>query len=694
MRNVRFALGVLAVLVLAAVPARAAGPAGDHYFCYKSVLTKGEPKFTAATKHLKDQLEDKNFDAKKTWSLCTPATKTYNATTSTPTFPAVHLQGYQIKQTVPPKPNPPQPKFVPSNHTTVDQFGSLNITAKSVDSLLVRAGKTDLGQVNTTNFPKCSATIPCAGGSTCQGGACIPNGFPTAPADNVGVNNYKCYKIVLQKGSKFTPIKGGLVQVSDQFTSPAKKYDVTKPTKLCDPVDKDGENPGAETNPNHLVCYATKLTVIPKASGGPQPKYIKHRVAVANTNFSPNRHLDATKLAELCVPALKDPPPTTTTTTTTTTITVTTTTTTTTTTTSTTTTSTSTTTTSTTTTTLIPGTLKLTTTAGTGNCGVSRDDAGGAGTILKNLSCGGLDIGGGNNLTPVGEGPTPSGATNLYAVGSCAGTVCPISQKSTAPAANSADPDCSALGCNFGTPLPIVNGSTSTCVVNKFHANASGTIDIGNGNMNLGVDLDSHIFLTGDIQDSGSNPQVCPICQGGTCTTGPNHGLACTSTNPNGLTRDCPPGAGADEGTCTNGTNGGKFCHVSTQVTDCPGGDESCQAPFDFGSPGLHVDLTPFQTGTSSKSNVNGLFCPGQINKHRGCFNKPSSAADLQVCRFISETGSPATGGLVTGGPAKPAKIGSVFCIPATGNPLIDDLAAGLPGPGATALVYSAQLLP
>jgi hypothetical protein len=341
-----------------------------------------------------------------------------------------------------------------------------------------------------------------------------------------------------------------------------------------------------------------------------------------------------------------------------------------------------------------PHTLKLTTTVGSGNCGASRNDAAGAGTILKNLSCGGLDIGGGNNLTPVGEGPTPSGATNLYAVGSCAGTVCPISQNSTAPAANSTAPDCSATGCSFGTPLPIVNGSTSTCVVNKFHANASGTIDTGSGAMSLGVDLDSHIFLTGDIRDSGGNFQVCPICQGGTCTTGPNHGLACTSTNPDGLTRDCPPGAGADEGTCTDGTKGGKFCHVSTQTTDCPGGSGVCQGPFDFGSPGLHVNLSPFQTGTSSKSDANGLFCPGQIAKHRGCFNNPGNSADTNVCRFISETGSAAAGGLVTGGAAKPVKIGSVFCIPATGNPLIDDLAAGLPGPGATALQYNATVLP
>jgi hypothetical protein len=635
----RLLLAAVALLATTVV-ARAAGPVGDHYFCYKAALTKGEPKFVPSTKHLKDQLEDKNFDAKKTWSLCTPATKTFNAVTFAPTFPAVHLQGYQIKQTVPPKPNPPQPKFVPSNHTIIDQFGALAITAKSVDSLLVRAGKTDLGVVNTTNFPKCSATIPCAGGSTCQGGACIPNGFPTAPADNVGVNNYKCYKIGLQKGSKFTPIKGGLVQVSNQFTSPANKYDIKAVTKLCDPVDKDGENPGAETNPNHLVCYKAVLTKLPKPQP-PQPKYIKHRVAVANTNFAPNRHLDLPALAELCLPALKDPP---------------------------------------------ASALKLTTTAATGNCGVSRDDAGGAGTVLKNLSCGGLDIGGGNLVTPVPEGPTPAGATNLYAVTGCVGTACNLAQTSTAPAANSTDPDCSATGCNFGTPLPIVNGGTSTCVVNHFHANASGTMDTGSGAMNLSVDLDSHILLTGDIHDPNSNQQVCPVCSGGTCTTGPNHGGACTSTNPNGLTRDCPPGGS----TCVDGPNGGKFC---TGDPDCP--TSTCQAAFDFGSPGLHVNLTPYVTGSVSKSDANGIFCtsPNQLAKHRGCFNKPSNSADTQVCRFIQETGSP-FGALSVGGAPKPGKLGSVFCIPATGNPLIDDLAAGLPGPGATALQYNGSLLP
>jgi hypothetical protein len=344
-----------------------------------------------------------------------------------------------------------------------------------------------------------------------------------------------------------------------------------------------------------------------------------------------------------------------------------------------------------------PHTLTLTTRVSSGNCGLTRDNASGAGSVLKNLSCGGLDIGGGNVSTPTPEGPTPAGATNAYTVGTCTGSVCPLSRTATAPRPNSTDPDCTATGCNFGTPLPIVNDGTSTCVVNTFHADATGTVSLSGGDINLSVNLDSHIFLTGDIQDPSGNPQVCPVCSGGTCTTGPNHGKPCTSTNVTGLSRDCPPGGM----TCDSGANGGKFC---TQDSDCPPSGHCQPDAFDFGAPGLNVNLTPLTTGKTTMSDANGLFCnvpplpsgsPSyqQANRHRGCFNKPSSRTDTQVCRYIEENGSPA-GALTTGGPAKPVTVGAVFCIPNTGNPLIDEVSAGLPGPGATALPYSVQTLP
>jgi len=62
------------------------------------------------------------------------------------------------------------------------------------------------------------------------------------------------------------------------------------------------------------------------------------------------------------------------------------------------------------------------------------------------------------------------------------------------------------------------------------------------------------------------------------------------------------------------------------------------------------------------------------------------------VARTIVETGSP-SGTLTTGGPAKPATLVSIFCIPQTFSALIDG-AADLPGPGAVAIEGMAQALP
>jgi hypothetical protein len=333
-----------------------------------------------------------------------------------------------------------------------------------------------------------------------------------------------------------------------------------------------------------------------------------------------------------------------------------------------------TTTTTTTTSTTLPadGTFDFTTATGVGNCGVYKDGSNGT---IGTLGCGGLDIGGGNVTTPVPEGPTPDGATyRLHITGQASANVFTLGAEPTA----GSDFDCTNTGCHFGPPLPIVNGGTSTCVVNTHSVPASGTVDVSTGDASLNVTLSSKILLVGDIQDSMSHPQVCPVCSSGTCTTGTNHGMACTSTNSTGLSRDCPPGAAADEGTCTNGTNGGKFCHISTQGTDCPGGDGVCGPPVDLGAP-LAVDLTPLKTGMVIKtSDGAGQFCTDQSNNHhQGCFNHTN-------CRSIEEDGIPA--GALTETVAKNATLASVFCVPKTNNILVDNVAAGLPGPGATTL--------
>lgn len=70
---------------------------------------------------------------------------------------------------------------------------------------------------------------------------------------------------------------------------------VKKPAFLCNPVDKNGEDPTAPTHPEHLLCYTIKQTDVVKS--------VKHTSLFINNQFGPET-VDAKKPALLCVPAL------------------------------------------------------------------------------------------------------------------------------------------------------------------------------------------------------------------------------------------------------------------------------------------------------------------------------------------------------------------------------------------------------
>ncbi|HEX6130871.1 MAG TPA: hypothetical protein VF044_04020 [Actinomycetota bacterium] len=341
----------------------------------------------------------------------------------------------------------------------------------------------------------------------------------------------------------------------------------------------------------------------------------------------------------------------------------------------------STTTTSTSSTTSTSLVLSFTTLAAGGFCGEARM-GGAAGTILKNLTCGGLNIGGGcsqeGGSCGVNEGPTPAGATTTFKA-SCPGSTCTITARTAAESGS--NNDCSDTGCQFGTWLSIANGGTSTCVLNTFQSPGSGTLDLVTGAFDGSIPLTSAVTLTGN----GAAP--CPLClvggmpgQGpGTCSgAAANPGAACVGTNPSGDNYECLPSG--------------------------------------FPLTPFGVDLTPISTGTTFMDTttdqdkvpggVAGEFCPGQDLIEPGtigCFglaktiDEPPAGpggpgAENPVCDYIEERGSPAAGITIGGGPVA-ATLGSVFCIPAAGNGLIDG-AADLPGPGATTLPGTLTLIP
>jgi len=373
--------------------------------------------------------------------------------------------------------------------------------------------------------------------------------------------------------------------------------------------------------------------------------------------------------------------------------------------------------------------LEFATTAPGGTCGQILTAAN---AVIRNLSCGGLNIGGGASLIP--EGAVPDGSTSRFAA-DCPTNNCTLGPTSTAPAVNTTGPDCTNTGCNFGTPLPIPNPSVpgiTSCVLNKWSQPASGTLNLADGSSSTSTQLASDTYITGNLG------QPCPKCLPlgtppftGTCDRGPRAGMACTSTSATGYSRDCvtggvgtptslcPLGSGSDgkgNGNCCGAVCSDDLATPCTTNADCvapahcatsictPSGSAACTSNADCVAPdtcqircncpctagggnccdGSHVgviaiNLSPLQTGTSTKNSATGNFCPGQTNTSGhlfGCFGATN-------CRNIRETGAPA--GAITLGTPSSAKLASVFCIPGTGNGLVD-ASADLPGPGATAL--------
>ncbi len=444
-----------------------------------------------------------------------------------------------------------------------------------------------------------------------------------------------------------------------------KKKCVAKKLKSILKCYQKAETPGKPTDPNTADCI-TKAQA--KYDGGTDPSkgcFVKLEAKSGNDCMPPTGNqaalegiVDGSSCVAAFIALLETPATSTTTTTPTSTTSTTTVATTSTTTTSSlpTTTSTTTTTTSSTTTTTggSPTILDFTTGTPGGTCGNIKD---GSAVLIKNLTCGGLNLGGGGSIVP--EGPTPDGSISRFSL-SCAGPACTIGPTNTVPPVNTAGPDCTNTGCNFGTPLPIPNPAIptiTTCVLNTWASPASGTLNLSTGASSTSVPLSSDIYLTGNLS------QPCPRCSAtgspgspgtGTCDRGPRAGMACTTTSSTGVTRDCPTG-GANPPTqpCTAG---GGLCIDGSHVGV------------------IGVNLTPLTTGSSSVTNGTGIFCPGQTGA--GCFGSPA-------CRTITENGVPA-GPVSTGVPTS-ATLASVFCIAATGNGLVD-ASANLPGPGAISL--------
>ena len=249
------------------------------------------------------------------------------------------------------------------------------------------------------------------------------------------------------------------------------------------------------------------------------------------------------------------------------------------------------------------------------------------------LLCSYLYIGGGAATVPAGA--TPPGSSTIFNIGGAGDRLCARTAAQTGSSRT-----CTDVGCKFGSPLPIVNGPLSTCVDNHFVSRGAGPVIPISGDAIASLPLESTVTVT------GNSSQPCPHCVSGNCDgSAANPGASCTQDATTGESHDC--------------------------VAAGP-----VLVPFP-------VTLSPITTGSASKTSATGIFCPEVSQVNAGAFG------DATITN-ITTTGA-APGDLTTGGP-KPGKLGSVFCIPATGNLLIDG-SADLPGPGAVTLPVTVDIL-
>jgi hypothetical protein len=296
------------------------------------------------------------------------------------------------------------------------------------------------------------------------------------------------------------------------------------------------------------------------------------------------------------------------------------------------------------------------------------------------------DPGSGPTDCTIGPETTSSCIDELPATESCT-----TNEDCTPGSANSGAcaPD---ANCFFGAPLAIENGGLSTCVINVILDGAGGTTIPTLGESSLRMPLQSRVYLTGN----GGAP--CPTCIANVCDPdwragtlpSPNAGEACTADATSGVTHDCLP-AGTFVGRIpvdlTPLTTDETVLESDPNATACGKSPEiSCATAGDCPTVCSGTPNTVFTTTedcpagqTCGSDKCTAEFCPGQVPSiGPGLYG----AFGLRAARKIIETGMPA--GDITGGPAS-AILASTFCIPATGNGLIDG-SADLPGPGATSL--------
>lgn len=238
----------------------------DPYLSYGIKKPKGEPKFVKFDVFLADQFQAGMFTVEKRDSLSNPVDKNGEGISD----PDTHLVGYKVKQ-FKPRGAPKKPKEPIEGIEIRDQFFPDGIV------------------VNVDDINKADRLLVPASKSLTE---------PPAPLGGHNVDHYLCYKAKLPKGAEFP--EDIQIELTDQFIDPdgigvTQWFDLKKPKRLCNPVDKNDE--GIKHEENHLMCYGVK-----RPKGDPKQE---QPLVYLHDQFGGVEEWETKKEKELCVPAEK-----------------------------------------------------------------------------------------------------------------------------------------------------------------------------------------------------------------------------------------------------------------------------------------------------------------------------------------------------------------------------------------------------
>ena len=344
-----------------------------------------------------------------------------------------------------------------------------------------------------------------------------------------------------------------------------------------------------------------------------------------------------------------------------------------------------------------------------GHCGENINVSG----QRTNLACSGRYTGGGDNAIPLPVA-VPDQVVVIHAISACNGQTATLGP--TTSTQTGSPRTCTSTGCLFGAPLAIPNASTtplSHCVLNVVAGPATGSLVCDTGATNLDLSLSAVVYLTGDATTDPMNIipgiQPCPLCSGGTCIGGPNHGFTCTpgSSELSGApayptSHDCPPDPMLNVGTLpiafrlTSGT----VTWTGTVATNDPDSTASVQNRV---FAGFCRDAD--ETGCFEGSDRPG--CPEGSPGAQQCWENgmavgPACGGTYESCEQHNNGAfGPGGGGSATitmfgaasdllSGPGEGTLV-SIFSIPPSFEPQLD-AAGDLPGPGAVSMAGTTDL--